>query len=82
MNRYSYVYLLASHRNCSLYVGVTSDLSKRVWQHNIDRLVWFEQHESIESAIIREQKSKNGIGIGKSGKSTPPIPIGTICTWK
>ncbi len=58
MNRYSYVYLLASHRNSSVYVGVTSDLTKRVWQHNIDRLVWFEQHESIESAIIREKNQK------------------------
>lgn len=70
MNRYSYVYLLASHRNGSLYVGVTSDLVKRVWehknkfvdgftkQHNIDKLVWFEQHESIESAIVREKQIK------------------------
>ena len=70
MDRYSYVYLLASHRNGSLYVGVTSDLIKRVWehknkfvdgftkQHNIDRLVWFEQHESIESAITREKQIK------------------------
>ena len=70
MNNYSYVYLLASHRNGSLYVCVTSDLLKRVWehknkvvdgfskQHNIDKLVWFEQHESIESAIIREKQIK------------------------
>ena len=70
MNKYSYVYLLASHRNGSLYIGVTSDLIKRVWehknkfvdgfcrQHNIDKLVWYEQHESIESAIIREKQIK------------------------
>lgn len=70
MNRYSYVYLLASHRNGSLYIGVTSDLIKRVWehrnkfvdgfskQHNIDKLVWFEQHDSIESAIVREKQIK------------------------
>ena len=70
MNKYSYVYLLASSRNGSLYVGVTSNLIKRVWEHknkfvdgfskkyNIDQLVWFEQHESIESAIIREKQIK------------------------
>ncbi|MET3106091.1 putative endonuclease [Oxalobacteraceae bacterium GrIS 2.11] len=70
MNRYSYVYLLASHRNGTLYLGVTSDLPKRVWQHknqfvegfssrhNIDKLVWFEQHESMESAIVREKQIK------------------------
>jgi len=49
-------------------------------QHNIYRLVWFEQHEPIESAIIREKQIKIGIGLGKSGKSKPLIPIGTICT--
>lgn len=70
MHKYSYVYLLASDRNGTLYVGVTSDLIKRVWehrnkfvdgfskQHNIDKLVWFEQHESIEAAIIREKQIK------------------------
>jgi len=70
MNKYSYVYLLASGRNGILYLGVTSNLVKRVWehknkfvegfskQHNIDQLVWFEQHESIESAIIREKQIK------------------------
>jgi putative endonuclease len=64
------VYLLASHRNGTLYVGVTSDLMKRLYQHRegviggftkekgIKRLVWFEAHETMESAIIREKRIK------------------------
>ncbi|WP_370868194.1 GIY-YIG nuclease family protein [Sulfuriferula sp.] len=64
------VYLLASQRNGTLYVGVTSDLIKRVWQHrthavegfteknNVNLLVWFEQHETMESAIAREKAIK------------------------
>lgn len=64
------VYLLASRRNGTLYVGVTSDLLKRVWEHKnhvvegftkrygVDRLVWYELHESMESAIRREKAIK------------------------
>ncbi|WP_345533453.1 GIY-YIG nuclease family protein [Viridibacterium curvum] len=64
------VYLLASERNGTLYVGVTSDLVKRVWQHRneviegfskqhaVHHLVWFEQHETMESAILREKQIK------------------------
>ena len=70
MTQYSYVYMLASQRNGSLYIGVTTDLLKRVWEHknkfvegfsnehNIDKLVWFEQHETIEAAITREKQMK------------------------
>jgi len=70
MGKYYYVYLLASQRNGTLYVDVTSDLSRRVWehknkfvegftkQHDVDQLVWFEQHEQIESAITREKQIK------------------------
>lgn len=66
----AYVYMLASARNGTLYVGVTSDLVKRVYEHkaklvkgftsryNVDKLVWFEQSESIESAIAREKQLK------------------------
>jgi len=66
----AYVYILASGRNGTLYIGVTSDLVKRVYQHkaklvegftsryNIDELVWFEQSDSIESAIAREKQLK------------------------
>lgn len=64
------VYLLASRRNGTLYVGVTSDLIKRVWEHKNDvvegftrkygvhLLVWHEQHETMESAITREKTIK------------------------
>lgn len=64
------VYLLASKRNGTLYCGVTSDLPKRVWQHKNDlvegftrryrvhTLVWFEVHETMESAIAREKAIK------------------------
>lgn len=64
------VYLLASRRNGTLYVGVTSNLVQRVWQHRnhlvegftkrygVSRLVWFELHETMESAIRREKAIK------------------------
>ncbi len=66
------VYLLANRPNGTLYVGVTSDLIKRVWQHKNDvfdgfsrkyhvhRLVWFEQHATMEAAIAREKQLKAG----------------------
>ncbi len=61
---------MANQRNGTLYVGVTMDLLKRLWehknqcvdgfskQHNIDQLVWFEQHEAIDVAITREKQIK------------------------
>ncbi|MDX1915102.1 MAG: GIY-YIG nuclease family protein [Methylophilus sp.] len=64
------VYILASKRNGTLYVGVTSDLIRRVWQHKSDLvkgfsnrykvhdLVWYEVHGNIESAILREKQIK------------------------
>jgi putative endonuclease len=65
-----YVYILASKRNGTLYVGVTNDLVKRVYQHKNDladgftkkyqvhKLVCFEQTTDIESAIKREKQLK------------------------
>ena len=65
-----YVYILCSKRNGTLYVGVTSDLIKRVYEHknnlvigftqkyNIHRLVWYEMHESAGPAIKREKQIK------------------------
>jgi len=65
-----YVYILASGFNGTLYIGVTSDLVKRIWQHknkqvdgfskkfNVDKLVYYEQHKDIESAITREKQMK------------------------
>ena len=64
------VYMLASQRNGTLYIGVTSDLVKRVWQHKegladgftkqhgVKILVWYEQHETMESAISKEKAMK------------------------
>ena len=65
-----YVYLLASKRNGTLYLGVTSDLPKRAWEHKNDlvegftkrygihQLVYYELHEDMVSAITREKQLK------------------------
>jgi putative endonuclease len=65
-----YVYILASKRYGTLYVGVTSDLVRRVWQHReavvesftktygVKRLVWYEVHDEIVPAITREKQIK------------------------
>lgn len=64
------VYILASHRNGTLYIGVTSNLIQRVWQHKIDLfegftkkyqvhiLVYYELHNDMLSAITREKQLK------------------------
>ncbi|MFP3874794.1 MAG: GIY-YIG nuclease family protein [Thiohalophilus sp.] len=71
MDKLPCVYILANKRNGTLYTGVTSNLSGRVWQHKNDvvegftkryrvhRLVWYEAHETMESAINREKAIKN-----------------------
>jgi len=65
------VYMLAGKRNGTLYIGVTSDLIKRVYLHRMELvegfskrygihdLVWYEVHETMESAIQREKQLKN-----------------------
>ena len=65
-----YVYLLANRRNGTLYIGMTGDLAKRVWMHRVGALpgftkqygtkmlVWYEQHETRESAFVRERQIK------------------------
>jgi len=70
MERQPCVYILASRRNGTLYIGVTSDLPKRIWEHKNDvvkafthkyqvhRLVWYERHETMESAILKEKAIK------------------------
>ena len=64
------VYILASQRNGTLYTGVTSDLVQRIWQHKNDTvegftkkygvhiLVYYELHDDMENAIIREKRVK------------------------
>lgn len=65
-----FVYLLASGRNGTLYVGVTNDLRRRVTEHRagqseftrkyrVHRLVWFEMHESLVYAQQRERNIKH-----------------------
>jgi putative endonuclease len=65
-----YVYLLASRRNGTLYLGVTNDLARRVGEHKsrripgftrkygVDQLVWYETYERIDEAISREKDIK------------------------
>jgi len=65
-----FVYIMASRRNGTLYIGVTSNLVQRVWNHkqglaegftskySVKMLVYFEPHETAESAITREKQLK------------------------
>ena len=71
MDKQPCVYLLANKRNGTLYTGVTSNLVKRIWEHkshlvegftkkyNVTLLVWYEPHDSMESAIHKEKMIKN-----------------------
>ena len=64
------VYMLASERHGTLYIGVTSELAKRIWQHkahlvagftakyNVTMLVWYEVHATMDAAIVREKQLK------------------------
>ncbi len=65
-----YVYILASKFNGTLYIGVTNDLQRRVFEHksklikgftskySVDKLVYFESFQSIDEAILRENRLK------------------------
>ena len=65
-----FVYIVASKRNGTLYIGMTDDLLKRAWQHrhgvisgftrdyDVKNLVWYEVHETRESALARERQMK------------------------
>jgi putative endonuclease len=64
------VYILASRRNGTLYVGVTSDVVRRIWEHNTDAVdgftkkycvhlvAYYEFHETMPDAILREKQMK------------------------
>ena len=66
----AYVYILASRKNGTLYIGVTRDLIRRIYEHKsgvvegftkkykVDQLVWFDHSESIIAAIQREKQIK------------------------
>jgi len=73
MEKLPCVYILAKASHSTLYTGVTSDLVARVWQHReglvrgftqqygIKRLVWFERHETMDTAILREKRIKRWV---------------------
>jgi putative endonuclease len=77
MAKQFFVYMTASKRNGTLYVGVTSDLPARAWQHNnkvtdgftakynVDQLVFFEPHERAESASWGSARLRNGGAPGR-----------------
>ena len=66
-----FVYIIASQRHGTLYIGVTNNLIRRVYEHrekitpgftskyNVNRLVWFDQTDSIEAAIQHEKRLKH-----------------------
>ena len=66
----AFVYIMASERNGTIYLGSTADLLRRAWEHRNDvvegftrrygckLLVWFEVHETLESARLRERQMK------------------------
>ncbi len=70
MDKFYYVYILASMKNGTLYIGVTNDLIKRVYEHknnlingfskkySVHKLVYFEQFRNINEAILREKRLK------------------------
>jgi putative endonuclease len=70
MDRQFFVYILASQRNGTLYVGVTNEIARRVYEHRtgaipgftakygVKTLVWYEPHVSIAEAIAREKRLK------------------------
>jgi len=71
MEKNFFVYILASGENGTLYIGVTSNLPKRIYEHKnkliegftqkygVSQLVYYEKHESAEAAIIREKRLKS-----------------------
>ncbi|HRW60834.1 MAG TPA: GIY-YIG nuclease family protein [Defluviicoccus sp.] len=69
--RGGWVYIMTNRPNGTLYLGVTSNLARRVWEHRegvvdgfskrygLKRLVWFERHDDIRAAIQREKTMKH-----------------------
>lgn len=70
MEKNYYVYILANKRNGTIYTGVTSDLSKRIWDHkqkledgftkqyDVTKLVYYEIHNDVNEAIAKEKRLK------------------------
>jgi len=71
--RNGYVYIMASGRNGTLYIGVTNDVARRVYEHRtkavpgftrrygVTRLVWYEIHDTVPEAIVREKALKHWV---------------------
>ena len=71
MNKTCAVYIITNHNETTFYIGVTSNLEKRIYEHknkyykgfsqkyNLNKLVYYELTESIEAAITREKQLKN-----------------------
>jgi len=71
-NKQCYLYLLTNNNNTTIYIGVTSNLIKRIWQHknkfakgftykyNINKLVYYEVYDNPENVITREKQIKAG----------------------
>ncbi len=67
MRKQGFIYIITNYSNSTLYIGVTSNLIKRIWEHKnqvvngfskrykLEKLVYFEQCDSIETAILREK---------------------------
>ena len=70
MEKAGYVYIMANRKNGTIYIGVTADLAKRAWEHRngviagftkkygCKLLVWFEAHEDLQQARLRELQMK------------------------
>jgi putative endonuclease len=66
-----FVYILSNKKDGVLYVGVTADLNRRIWEHkqkeidgfsrryNLDKLIYYEEYDRIDDAIQREKNIKN-----------------------
>jgi putative endonuclease len=90
MQQVSYVYLMTNKNNTVIYIGVTSNLKNRVYEHktgkyqnsfthkyNIDKLVYFEVYNDINIAIAREKQLKGG-----SRKKKIDLIVSLNPTWK
>ena len=85
-----FVYIMASGRNGTLYIGATSDLVKRTWEHRngsvagftskygCKLLVWYEAHEDLQQARSRELQMKKWKRLWKLPRSSNAIRTGRI----